>query len=96
MIDFTVKPDGAEPYQVTATARDVLVWEKAAKSRTFVKMMSELPLADLYIIAHIASRRHGLFSGNLHDFENSVDLVFEGEDEDSADPTPPAVSPDSA
>lgn len=95
MIEFTVKPDNGEEYEVTATSRDVLVWEKTCKGRSFVKMMSELPLADLYRIAWIASRRLGLYAGKLEEFESGVDLHFD-EDEESADPTPPAVSPDSA
>lgn len=96
MIEFIVKPDDADQYNVTATARDILVWEKGGKHRSFTTMMQELPLVDLYKIAWIASRRHGLYDGTQEAFETTVDLVFDEEEINSADPTLPAVSPDSA
>lgn len=88
MIDFTCRSDDDGEYRVTATARDVLVWEKVGKDRNFAKLMSELPLADLYVIAHLASKRQGLFTGTRDDFEKTIDLIFEGAAE--PDPTTPA------
>lgn len=91
MIEFTCKPDGADPYKVTATARDVLVWEKALKSRTFTKLMAELPLEDLYKIAWLASKRLGLYADTAESFELNVDLVFEADEEGAAAPFPSAA-----
>lgn len=88
MIDFTCKSDDGDEYTVTATARDVLVWEKTGKDRNFAKLMSELPLADLYVIAHIASRRQGKYEGPREQFEKTIDLMFDGADE--PDPFPKA------
>lgn len=89
MIDFTVVPDDGEKFTVKATARDILVWEKGGHKRSFVELMSTLPLGDLYKIAHIAATRKSLYDGNLSSFEKTCDLLFEVE-ESEPDPTPPA------
>lgn len=97
MIEFTVQPDGGEKYEVTATSRDIVVWEKRTASgkggpRSFAQLMSDLRMTDMYIIAHVASKRLGLFEGSQADFEQGVDLEFDIEEE--PDPTPPEASTD--
>lgn len=89
MIEFICVNDAEERYEVTATARDVLLWEKTGKGRNFAKLMAELPLADLYVIAWLASKRKGLFTEPLARFEETIDLHFEL-DEGEPDPTQPA------
>lgn len=91
MLDFRVTPDGGEPYTVKAGSRDVLTWEKTGKGKSFSKLMEDLPMSDLYRMAHIASRRQGLFTGSLEEFENTCELGFEAEPDD-VDPTQPAHS----
>jgi hypothetical protein len=76
MIDFTCVVEGGDRYEVKATARDILIWEKTGAKRSFTELMQTLPLADLYWIAHLASKRKGLFEGNLNQFEQTVDLEF--------------------
>lgn len=88
MIDFKVKPDGADEYEVTATSRDLYLWEKTNKGKTLKSLMESLAVVDLYAVAHIASRRAGQFDGNLADFSSTTDLTFEMEEE--PDPTPAA------
>lgn len=90
MIDFTCVPDDGEPFDVTATSRDILIWEKTGHKRSFTELMATLPLADLYKVAHLAATRKGLFEGNLKRFEDTIDLTFE-EEEVAADPTLPAL-----
>lgn len=85
MIDFTVVKDDGDRYDVKATARDILVWEKGGNGRNFTSLLTSLPLTDLYRIAYIASARKSLFDGKLADFEKDCDLVFEVSDE--PDPT---------
>ena len=85
-IDFTVKPDGGEQYSVKATSRDVVVFEKVSKGRTLVNLLEERAFTDLYRLAHIASKRQGMFTGTLQEFEETVDLDFDLEDDDT-DPT---------
>lgn len=95
MITLTVKPDDDDEYEVTAGARDVLVWERATKG-SFSKLMDDLHMVDLYKLAHIASVRQGLYEGKLADFETGCELDILDEDgdvdveQDDVDPTPPA------
>lgn len=93
MIDFTVIPDSGERYRVKATSRDILAWEKISKGKSFSKLMEDLPMADLYRMAHLASRRQGMFAGTLEDFEAGCELDFESTDTADTDPTQPARSP---
>lgn len=96
MFDFTITPDGAEPYPLTASSRDVLAWEKTGKGRSFQTLLTDRRLVELYSLAHIASKRQGLFDGSLAEFEESCDLRAgrddQDEDADGPDPTQPAPS----
>lgn len=90
MFDFKVTPDSGAPFEVTAGSRDVLVWEKTGKGRNVSKFRNAMEMRDLYALAHIASRRQGLYSGELRDFEESVEIdIVEDEDDDAEVPTPP-------
>jgi hypothetical protein len=91
MFTFTVKPDQGDSYQLNATARDVLAWERGGRDRTVSRLMQNTRLTDAYIVAHAAAKRLGLFDGPLASFEESVDLVLGVEVEDEPDPTPPAL-----
>jgi hypothetical protein len=90
-IPFRVTPDGGEPYEVTAGTRDVLVWEKTTPGAVASGLAEQQSLVDMYKIAWIASRRHGLFDGTLQQFEQNCDLD-DGKDEPNVDPTNPAAS----
>ena len=94
MFDFELAIDGQdEQVKVTATSRDVLMWEKTTKGASFAKLESNLQIADLYALAWRAATRKGLFTGDLPTFQTTVDLEFKdtaaGSDGD-ADPTQPA------
>jgi hypothetical protein len=95
MFDFTITPDGKEPYYLTATSRDVLMWEKAGKNRSFTALLTNRNFTDLYSLAHIASRRQGMFVGTLDEFEEQCDLKGGRDDkkeEGEPDPTQSAPS----
>jgi hypothetical protein len=96
MMTFRVSPDGGEPYQVTAYARDVLMWEKAGKGRAFGDMAEHTKIGDLYGLAYFASRRQGLYTGSLSEFEQDVDVNPVDQDEDEADPDPTPAAPSAA
>lgn len=81
MIDFTVKPDGAEDFEVKAGTRDVLMWEKTSKGRSFSHLMNDLKMQDMYKLAHIAASRQGKYAGTLSDFESQCELKFEETEE---------------
>ncbi len=87
MFSFTVKPDAAEPFEVTATSRDIVQWEKLGRGRSIGKLAENPAMSDLYSLAHVAARRAGLFAGTLPDFEAGVDLDFQ--EDKGADPTRP-------
>lgn len=94
MITLKVTPDTGEPYTVTATSRDVLMWEKTTQgNKSFFGLVKDPTMVDLYKVAHIASRRQGLFNGSLQEFENSCEVEGETEDEEP-DPTQSAHSAD--
>jgi hypothetical protein len=86
MIRLKIMPDSAEPFEVTATTRDIVKWEKTTKGATFAAFQAEQKITDLYKIAFYAALRHGLYTGTLADFEDGVDLDIL-DDEDEPDPT---------
>lgn len=88
MIDFKLTPDGGDTYEVKATTRDILQWERTTKGASLKKLMEELHMADLYKVAHFAARRTQQFTGSLQELQDTTDLVFDLEDEESgSDPT---------
>lgn len=88
MITVTVVPDDGKPYDLTATMRDLVLWEKTHKGKRMAQL-SEPAATDLYEIAHVAAKRQGKFDGTLAEFMDSCDLAQEDTDEDGVDPTPP-------
>jgi hypothetical protein len=92
MLDFVIKPDGGEPFELTAGPRDILAWERATKG-TFAVLLSNRSFGAYYRIAHHAARRLGMFDGDLAEFERTCDVEFpEGKEgaDDEPDPTQPA------
>lgn len=88
MFTFTVKPDGGDPFEVTAGTRDVLKWERTTKGASLGQLKEGVTLGALYRIAHIAAVRQRLFAGTLVEFEETCELEFDEDDE--PDPTRPA------
>lgn len=91
MFLFKVTPDGGETFEVKASTRDVLMWEKTGRDRSLTGLTEKLHVADMYEIAYLAAKRQGLFDGARAEFEASVELDFQ-EDQDAADPTSAAPS----
>ncbi|ALE74935.1 hypothetical protein AD006_01180 [Pseudonocardia sp. EC080610-09] len=87
MFNFKVTPDGQGSYVVSAGTRDILIWEKTAKNRSVSNLMEAFTMQDAYSLAHAASKRQGLFTGSLSDFESQCDMEIVAEDE--PDPTNP-------
>lgn len=85
MIDFKLTPDGGESYEVKATTRDILNWEKTNKGASLKRLMEELQMGDLYQVAYFAAARTRQFTGPLQDFQDTVDLEFDMEE--SSGPT---------
>jgi hypothetical protein len=89
VIKFKVTPDHGEPYEVTATSRDVYVWEKANRGKTFRSAVESGSIVDLTEMAYHAARRHGHFSGTLVAFAQEHDIESADGDEGEPDPTNP-------
>lgn len=89
MFTFTVRPDGAEPYQVEASTRDVLNWERTTKGVNLRKLEEQPSMVDFYKIAHFALRRQQLFAGSLDELMETCDIEVEKEEE--PDPTSAAL-----
>lgn len=93
LFTFHVTPDGGETFDLAATSRDVLNWEKTTKGASLGKFENEPSLVDIYKIAHFAAIRTQRFTGSLAEFEQSHDIEFDSEeDSEPEDPTPPARS----
>lgn len=89
MFLFKLTPEGGDLFEVRATTRDVLVWEKTGRDRSLNGLMEKLRVSDLYEIAYVACKRQGHWDGSRAEFEERVDLDFE-EEQGGADPTRPA------
>lgn len=88
MIDFRIKPDNGEPFDVTADSRDVAAWERGGKSRSLQQLGDETRMTDLYQVAHLAATRTQQFNGPIGQFESTCVLDFTFT-EDAEDPTTP-------
>jgi hypothetical protein len=76
-------------------SRDVLMWERTGRTNSYADLMQKQDMAPMYALAHLASRRLGLFVGDLAAFEATCDLEPIGDDDEveaAADPTRPARS----
>lgn len=92
MFDFKVTTaEGDEPFKVTATSRDIALWERTNKGASLSQLNDNMRMTDLYKIAYNACERHGLWHGPLREFEVSVDLEVLDDDDDPGDPTRPAA-----
>lgn len=92
MFTFSVQQDGvAEPYEVTAKSRDVVVWEKTGRGRYLGQIQEKPSMTALAELAYIAARRAGRFTGTEAEFLAQCD-VEPVDDQEAADPTPPAPS----
>ena len=81
IITITVQPDDGEPFEVKAGTRDVYLWEKSNRGKTFAQLMADTAIGDIYQIAHIAARRQGLFHGDLLEFTQTCELEVDFESE---------------
>jgi hypothetical protein len=86
MFNFKVIPDGKAAFEVVATSRDVMIWEKTNKGASLGKVFDNQNLSDLYKIAYIATQRQKLFVGTGTEFEDTCDIVPFETEEDDADP----------
>lgn len=94
LMTIRVFPDDGEKYDVEISTRDVYTWERTTK-RCMADLQDSMGMADLYRLAWIASRRHGLWDGKFEEFAESVDLERIRGVEESG-PTPEGALDDSS
>jgi hypothetical protein len=95
MFTFTVTPEHGDPFRVKADSRDIYMWEKTSRDKTLAGLYENMAIVDLYVIAHIASRRQRLFAGDLAEFVTCV-LDTEEEEAQAAAPFGPDPSAETA
>ncbi|QFU87880.1 hypothetical protein [Amycolatopsis sp. YIM 10] len=89
MITLKLKDDEGEVTELTATTRDIVLWERTHRGKTFKSIQDNMSLIDFYGIAYCAVKRQNIVL--MHDFANEkeftdlFDLEFEMDVE--ADPT---------
>lgn len=88
MYEFRVIPDHADPFDLTVSSRDVLLWERTGKGKYAAKLAETGSYSDFYSIAYIAARRQGLWEGTREEFEQQCDIELSDDEEDA-----PAVDP---
>lgn len=88
MIHFKCRPDDADMFEVEATTRDILTWERTNRGKTMAKLLEDQSITDMYALAFIAARRQRLWTATVREFEEFVDLDFS--ESEPVDPTPPA------
>ncbi len=81
-----MRPDGGAEFEVRATSRDIVTWEKTSQGRTFADL-GRPAMSDFYGISYLAAKRQGLFEGNRKEWDTSVDIDVEEDQE--PDPTQP-------
>jgi len=86
MITLKVMPDDGDPYEITATTRDIATWERGNKGASMAGLVSDMRAADLYKVGYLAAKRTGRFEGTEREFTESCDLDVI-DDQDEADPT---------
>jgi hypothetical protein len=90
VIKFRVTPDGEDPYEIEAMARDVLMWERTTGG-VMSTLANQQSMADMYGLAYFASRRLKLFVGTAREFEGTCDIEPLADDEgEDVNPTRPA------
>jgi hypothetical protein len=75
MFAFRITPVKGEPYDLTVTSRDILVWERNDVTNRMSRLENDPTFADLYSVTHIAAQRQGMFDGVLAAWETTVDLM---------------------
>lgn len=93
MFDFKITPEAGDPFEVTATSRDIVQWERRNKGASITALREQMRMTDLYKIAHLAAERTGKFHGSEAEFMDYVDLELLDDDEEDDDevPTPSAA-----
>jgi hypothetical protein len=88
MFKMRVVPDQGDPFDITATLRDLVWWEKAFRGRSLGMLgdKGKLSATIMYEIGYSACRRQNFIDTNwtLDTFLASCDLELEDDDEEES------------
>lgn len=77
MYDFTMTPDEGEPYDITATSRDIAVWERTGYQNSLKALLEAPTMKAFYSLAYTACRRQGrTVPDSLDGYMGTTDLVM--------------------
>lgn len=82
MFEFTIKPDGADEYQLTADSRDISMWERTTHKASVGQLVEDMKMSELDKIAHFAAIRHRKFDGPVDQFRLTCAIEFHEDDEE--------------
>lgn len=82
MFEFTIKPDGADEYQLTADSRDISMWERTTHKASVGQLVEDMKMSELEKIACFAARRAGRFDGEMDRFRAECAIEFHEDDEE--------------
>lgn len=88
MFLFKVMPEDDEPYELAATSRDVLQWERRNRGANMGALRDRMMMSDLYKIAYLAAVRQDRFTGSEGDFIDTVDLDLLDDDDELSEEDP--------
>lgn len=77
MFELKIIPDVGEPFDVTATSRDIAAWERGGKQRSMGRLTEELRMTDIIDMAWYAASRRDLTDLDIVQWRAGVDLDFE-------------------
>lgn len=94
MIQFELQPVGdVDSVKIEADSRDIYMWEKTNRGKSFGALKNNLMMEDLYSLAYTAMRRQQAWRGSIDDFVEEFALKFKQRVEVAdEDPTQPAAS----
>lgn len=89
MFKFKVMPDGGEAFEADAGMRDIRMWERTHKGRTFGQLTdrNNMSATALFELAFVASKRLGQLPAGVTEDQFAIDYEIDllGDDEDEDD-----------
>lgn len=100
MFEFRILPDGGKPFEISATMRDLRMWEKTHRGRSMGMLSdrSAVSATILFEIAYSACRRQGVIDSQMtgDTFAETFDFELGEEVEEEGEPAEKLGNPTSA
>lgn len=96
MFKIKVRPDGAEPFEVETTSRDIVAWEAGGNRqnpRSMGMLSDSLRMTDVTDLAWYAANRKGLTDLDIRQWRLGVDIDITSRTDDEDDDENAGVGP---